>query len=781
MNKPTSGSTSSRRNFLRYAAAGGLSLAFSFGKTGLLARTVSDLGAMGVLDEAADWSPNVFITLAADGALTLVAHRSEMGTGIRTTLPMVVADEMDADWDRVVIQQGDADRRYGSQNTDGSRSIRNHMDNVRRAGATAKHMLIAAAAEKWSVDASQCRAENHRIVHDSSGRSADFGELAASAAKMPIPAPEELKLKKPEEWKFVGVGKPLYDLQDIVDGRAQFGLDLKLPGMKVAVIERCPVLGGEATEWNGEEVLQVAGVEQVVHLPAAKEPYSFQALGGIAIIAKDTWSALQGRTALQVKWDEGKHRNFDSTVQKADLIESARHQGNKARENGDVAAEFAHGGKRITASYDLPHLAHVPMETPCATARVGDGQAEVWMPTQTPQSAQQSVAMALGLRPDQVTIHVTLLGGGFGRKSKPDYGVEAALLAREVGAPVQVLWTREDDIRHDYFHADSAMHFDAAIGTDGMPTAMLMRSAFTPIGFTFNPKMRHGGGGEMDQGFADVPFDIPNLRVENGPSDPHLRIGWLRSVCNIFHSFGTNCFADELARAAGQDPLQYMLKLIGKPRHIDLESMGVRYSNYGASIEEHPVDTGRLSAVLLRAGEMAGLINKPKESEQTSPPDSVALEPGAKNGVGVAVHRSFLGYTAVVVKVAVSPAGVVTVKDTYVALDCGLAVHPDRVKAQMEGAVVFGISLAKFGQITARNGRVMESNFHDFPIARNVDAPLGTHVEIIPSDAPPTGVGEVGVPPVAPALINAICDATGKRIRSLPLSKHDLSFHSDAR
>ena len=777
--RPSNSPTSTRRDFLRYTIAGGLSLAFAVSKTGLVARSLQPNQLHDEGEGNADWSPNVFVTLAADGTLTIIAHRSEMGTGIRTALPMVVADEMDADWDRVVIQQGDADNRYGSQNTDGSRSIRNHMNAVRDAGATARHMLIAAAAQLWSVPAGECRAEFHTIVHAPSKRQIGFGELAASAATMPVPSKQQLQLKTPEQWRYVGKGKPLYDLQDIIDGSAKFGLDIKLPGMKVAVIERCPVLGGVAKKWNEDDVLAVPGVEKVIHLPAAKEPYSFQALGGIAIVAGDTWSALQGRKALKVEWDPGKHRNFDSEVQRADLIQSAQNKGTVVRENGDVDAEFGKGGKRISATYDLPHLAHVPMETPCATARVTADSAEIWMPTQTPQSAHRSIGMALGLRPENVTVHVTLLGGGFGRKSKPDYGVEAALLAREVGAPVQVLWTRADDIQHDYFHADSALHFEATLNDDGMPSAWLQRSAFTPIGYTFDPNSKSGSGGEMGQGFSDIPFDIPNLRVENGPADPHLRIGWLRSVCNIFHAFGVNCFADELARAASQDPLDYLLALIGEPRHVDLKAMGVQYSNYGGSIVEHPIDTGRLRAVLLRAAYFAGLKDDPARDNSAFPPRMQRSDPPPnkklRRGVGVAVHRSFLGYVANVVEVAITDAGELQIPRAHIAVDCGLAVHPDRVVAQMEGAAVFGVSLAKFGRITAKNGRVEQSNFHDFPVARSIDAPQQINVHIIPSTEPPTGVGEVGVPPLAPALLNAIFDATGKRIRSLPINQHDLS------
>ena len=780
MTKPTA---SSRRQFLRYSAAGGLSLAFTFGKTRLLAQTAIEVGALA--DASVEsWSPNVFVSLAPSGALTIMAHRSEMGTGIRTTLPMVLADEMDADWDQVIIQQGDADRRFGSQNTDGSRSIRNHMDNVRRAGAMARQMLIAAAAQMWSVPAAECRTENHAVIHDKSKRKAGFGDLAELAAKQQVPEAGSLVLKKPEQWKYIGKGKPMYDLQDIVHGKAKFGLDVRLPGMKVDVIERSPVLGGKAQKWNEDAALKVNGVEQVIHLPEAAEPYAFRALGGVAVIANNTWAAMQGRKQLSVQWDDGKHKVFDSDKQRDELLKSVKEPGNVVRESGDVDAEFAKGGKRIRATYDLPHLAHAPMETPCAVAVVSDSSAEVWMPTQTPQSAQQTVAGALGLRPDQVTIHVTLLGGGFGRKSKPDYGVEAALLAREVGAPVQVLWTREDEIRHGYFHADAAMHFEATVGEEGLPTAMLMRSTFTPIGYTFNPQARNGSADELGLGFTDVPFNVPNLRLENGAIEPHLRIGWLRSVCNVFHAFGSNCFADEMARAARREPVRFMLDLIGEPRHLDLAAEGAQYGNYGSSLDEYPIDTGRLSEVLKTVGEMAGVYKRPSFALEAAPPPPPIDELDQNrdlSGYGVAVHRSFLGYVGVVAHVTITPAGVLTIDKVDVAADCGLAVNPDRVIAQMEGSVLFGISLAKYGKITAKDGRVLESNFHDYPIARTVDAPRELNVKIIRSDQPPTGVGEVGVPPVAPALLNAICAATGQRIRSLPISKHDLSFDPDAR
>ncbi|MHC4380393.1 MAG: xanthine dehydrogenase family protein molybdopterin-binding subunit, partial [Planctomycetota bacterium] len=486
---------------------------------------------------------------------------------------------------------------------------------------------------------------------------------------------------------------------------------------------------------------------------------------GIAVIARDTWSAIKGRESLQVQWDDGAHGDFDSIRHAKDLLASVAKPGTVVREFGESKGDSS-TAQTITADYSLPHLAHASMETPCATARLTDDGAELWMTTQAPQGAQQRIAQALGLSPEMVTIHVTLLGGGFGRKSKPDFGVEAALLAREVGAPVQVVWTREDDLQHDYFHAASAMHFEATLDAQGNPTAWLQRTAFTPIGYTFNPAAKHGGGGELSLGFTDIPYDLPQLKVESCPAETHVRVGWLRSVCNVFHACGVGCFTDELAAAAGRDPMEYLLERIGPARHVDLESLGLpNYDNYGSPIDKYPLDTGRLRAVLEKAGEMAQWKTRAPLN-----PD----KDGIRRGLGVAAHRSFLGYVANVVEVEVDAAGNLTIPRVHVAVDCGLAIHPDRVHAQMEGAVVFGTSLTRFGAITGKDGRIEQSNFHDYPVARTMDAPAEIEVHIMPSEEPPTGVGEIGVPPFAPALLNAVFAATGRRIRDLPLSGHDL-------
>jgi len=752
-----------RRTFLRASLAGSLTLGISLRGSQLLARITSNLDPTS--QEDGSWSPDLFLSLASDGQLTIISHRSEMGTGIGTALPMVLADEMEADWGRVQIVQGDADARYGSQNTDGSRSIRNFYDRMREAGALARVMLVAAAAEKWQVAADRCRAEKHEVVHPPSGKRLSYGELAALAATQTPPATDDLPLKPARERRYVGKDIPIRDMHGILHGSAQFGLDIRLPDMLVAVIARPPVLGGRVQEWNEQAALAIAGVQQVVAMPTPSAPFAYQALGGIAVLAKDTWSAMRGREALACTWEDGEHAVFDSEKQQEELRANVATAGRKVRRKGDSESLLKQDAGHVQANYEAPHLAHAPMETPCATARMTEDGVEVWMPTQAPQSAQQAIAGALDLSPQQVTVHVTLLGGGFGRKSKPDFGVEAALLAQQTGKAVQVLWTREDDLRHGYYHAASAMSFAASLGEDGLPVAWRQRSAFTPIGFTFNPAARDGSDGELGLGFTDMPFDVPNLSVENGPSTPHVRIGWLRSVCNVFHAFGVSSFADELAAASKADPLEYLLRLIGEPRHLGIDELGAGYGNYGAPLEQHPVDTGRLADVLREVGNRGDWSARRKSLAGSSKP---------WRGLGVAAHRSFLGYVANIVEVEITENGALRIPRVDVVVDCGLAIHPDRVRAQMEGAVVFGTSLTRFGTITATEGRIVEGNFDTYRIARNLEAPAQIHVHIVPSEADPSGVGEIGVPPFAPALCNAIFAATGKRIRRLPLEGQDL-------
>lgn len=705
-------------------------------------------GSATAADNAA-WNPSVYLGIETDGTVIVVAHRSEMGTGIRTGLPMIVADELDADWARVKVEQAIGDAKYGSQNTDGSCSIRDFADAMRDAGASARMMLERAAAAKWGVPAEECKARNHQVVHVSSKRKLGYGELAALAAQQPVPKKEELKYKPASEYRYIGKDVPTVDRDDICAGRGTFGIDARMPGMVYASIERSPVLGGKLKSFDDQEARKVPGVQQTVVIPGFKPPHGFQAIGGVAVIANNTWSAMKGREALKVEWESGEHASYDSASFKQSLFETVRKPQKVARNVGDVDAEFAKGGKTHEAEYYVPHLSHAPMEPPAAVAEFKDGKVVVHAATQNPQAVQDTVAAALGIDKKDVVCHVTLLGGGFGRKSKPDYVAEAALLSKAVGKPVKVSWSREDDIRFDYYHTVSAMYIKAAVDEKGKPTAWLQRCAFPSLGSTFSASATSASGGELGMGWTNLPFDIPNHRAENGPAQNHLRIGWLRSVANIQHAFAIHSFVDELAHLAKRDSVEYLLDVLGQPRKIDLGSRSPLAAKY-------PLDTGRLRNVIELAAERSGWAKK---------------KPAKGRALGIAAHWSFLTYVAVVAEVEVDDNGKVRIPRVDIAVDAGRVISPDRVKAQFEGAAVFGTGIALMNEITAAGGAVQQSNFHDYQVARMNEAPIEARVHLVQSDAPPAGVGEPGVPPMSPAICNAIFAATGKRIRELPIKK----------
>jgi isoquinoline 1-oxidoreductase subunit beta len=702
--------------------------------------------------------PSVYLGVDPDGTVWIVASRSEMGTTSRTTLPLVVADELDADWKRVKIEQAIGDKRYGDQNTDGSHSIRSFYDAMRDAGATARFMLIQAAAHQWGVPAAECETDLHVVVHRSTKRRAGYGELASAAAKFPVPPKEEVKLKPKSAWRYIGKGEVSYDLEALVTGKAIYGMDARLEGMVYASIERPPVLGGKVKSYDDKEALKVAGVRQTVPIDPFKPPPAFQPLGGIAVIADNTWAASQGRKKLNIAWDNGPNETYNSDAYKNELRATSHNPCKVVRNIGDADAAFAKANKVYEADYYVPLLAHAAMEPLVALAEFKNGKATLWAPTQNPQAVQDIVSKELGIAKEDVICHVTLLGGGFGRKSKPDYVAEAAVLSKKMGKPVKVVWTREDDIKFDYYNAVASMYMKAAVGANGKPTAWLQRSVFPPIPSIFDVNAVYGDAAHLQQGWTDIPYDLPNLRVENGPAKAHVRIGWLRSVANIYHAFGIQCFTDELAHAAGRDPLDYLLDLIGEPRTINFK--GVEYPNYGASMETYPWETGRLRHVTRLVAEKSGW-GKRKHAKGT--------------GVGIAAHRSFLTYVATVVEVEVNDQGEVRIPRVDVALDAGLVVNPEATRAQFEGAAVFGTSVVRSGEITATKGVIDQSNFQDYPVARINEVPGQTNVHIVDSDAPPAGVGEPGVPPFIAAFCNAIFAATGKRVRDLPIAKLGLS------
>jgi isoquinoline 1-oxidoreductase subunit beta len=749
----------SRRGFLKGVAATGALVLGAYYVPEILRR--HDPGSVRTDADNATLHPNVFVGVESDGTVWIVAHRSEMGTVIRTTLPMVLADELDADWKRVKIDQAIGDPRYGDQNTDGSHSIRSFFDVVRLSGATARLMLMRAAAQQWGVSVNECQTDLHAVVHSSSGRHLGYGELATAASKLAVPKKDEVQLKSKSAWRYIGKGMTSYDLTDLVTGKAVYGMDAHLDGMLYASIEHPPVLGGKIKTVDNGEALKVRGVSQTVVIDPFKPPPAFQPLGGVAVLADSTWAAFQGRKKLKIDWDNGPNETYDSDQYKKDLQETARKSAKIIRRQGDVDQAFSSTAQTFEADYYVPLLAHASMEPMVALAEFKDGKVHAWAPTQNPQAVQAIVSSELGIRKEDVICHVTLLGGGFGRKSKPDYVAEAAVLSRKVGRPVKVVWTREDDIKFDYYNAVAAMYMKAALDSNGRPLAWLQRSVFPPITSIFDVNAVYGDPGHLQQGWTDLPYDIPNLCIENGAAKAHVRIGWLRSVANIYHAFAVQTFTDELAHRAKRDPADYLLDLIGQPRTLNFS--GVDYPNYGAAYDAYPWETGRLRRVTEMVVEKSGWGKR-------------KLGKGA--GIGIAAHRSFLTYVATVVEVEVNDQGDIRIPRVDTVVDAGVVVNPDVTKAQFEGAAVFGTSVARSGEITAKSGAIEQSNFDNYPVARINEAPYQTNVYLVKSDAPPAGVGEPGVPPFIPALCNAIYAATGKRIRELPLSRSNFGKQS---
>jgi isoquinoline 1-oxidoreductase beta subunit len=740
----------SRRGFLGGMVSAG---AFVLGAKFVPEAAAQVVGSPALAVDKAAWHPSVYLGIEPDGTVILIAHRSEMGTGVRTSLPMVLADELEADWNRVKIEQAIGDAKYGNQNTDGSNSIRNFYQPMRDAGASAKLMLEGAAAQMWSVPVEECKAQNHFVVHAKSGKKAGFGELAALAAKQPVPDKTKLTFKTNAELRYVNKPIPVTDLDDLVTGKGVFGQDAAMPGMVYASIERPPVFGSTVKSFDDSEAKKVGGVSATAELPGFKPPYAFQALGGVAVIADNTWAAMQGRKKLRVEWTPSNHSSYESLAYKKELQETVRKPGQVERQVGNVDQAFSEaeskGYRIVEADYYAPHLSHAPMEPPAAVAEFKNGKVVCYTCTQNPQAVQDTVAAALGIKKEDVECHVTLLGGGFGRKSKPDYVAEAALLSKQVGKPVKVVWSREEDLQFDFYHSVAAMYLKAAVDKNGKPMAWLGRSAYPPMGSQNDVNARFGRSGGM--GWTDVPWDIPHFRAENGGAEAHIRIGWLRSVANIYHAFAVHSFTDELAAAAGKDRVDYMMDILGTPRII--ETRPVEQQNRP---NLYPIDTARTRRVLEMVAKNSNWANK---------------KSGNGKGYGVVVHRSFLSYVASVVEVEVDDKGGIRIPRIDTVIDAGRVVNIERVKAQLEGAAVFGAGLAMMGEITAKDGRVQQTNFHQYLVPRLPEAPVQVNVTVVETDAPPAGVGEPGVPPIAPAICNAIFAATGKRIRELPIKK----------
>jgi isoquinoline 1-oxidoreductase beta subunit len=799
---------------------------------------------------------NFFVAIVpVKGTIVITTHRAEMGQGIRSSLAAVLADELEADWSRVKLRQADAESdkfavefpfevkeelpfpyntihsgpkpQYvipaeGSQFTDSSRSMTAYFTLMRFFGAGVRLTFERAAAKVFDVDVSECHARQHKVYAGS--RSIDYGDprLLFHASKVGEPkyGDVEQALKKPADWVFINAAKkpmPFDDAADMVTGKPIYGADYELPGMLTAMIERCPVANGQITSFDPAPALAVPGVRKVMRvLPENVAPggvgRAFVPHAGIAVIADNTWAALQGRRALRptIKCDDETNPNakYDSTVFRQTLKDSTASSGLVVRRTkADLTEADFDPANTVEAEYYVPHLAQAPMEPPVAIALYKNAMMEVWAPTQNPDGAQQAVGRVLhdfgwdeDLTPEQVEmvrktvkLHMPLLGGGFGRKSKPDYIVEAALLARQnPGVPIRVQWTREDDIQYSYYNAASSQYLKAAVD-GGKTTALLQRSAFTSFFGTLFPESRakaraalldggvypYGSAIERAQGLEDMPFDVPKLRIENCKAPNYIRVGWMRSVANVYHAFALGSFADELAQKAGQDSKQHLLDLIGERRNIlplteesvahyrnnELPVEIIKVPAEGSKIAQvvagYPPEMKRLRAVVQKVAEVSNWDSKVRQYK------------GTRRGLGIAAHRSFLSYVATVIDVSFNAANELTIHDVYTVVDCGLAVNPDRVKAQMEGAVVYGLSIALLGEITVKDGAVEQHNFDDYPVLRIHQTPRNISVTIMDVDkaTPPTGVGEVGVPTVAPALANAIVAAGGPRLREIPFNK----------
>lgn len=759
----------SRRGLLKgLAGASALVLAARWDMADAVEKAQFGAGAMpgGWVD-----NPNVFFHIAPEGTVTIVNNRSEMGQGIRTSLVMVGADELGADWNQVKVQQADANQeKYGNQNTDDSRSMRHWYDPMRRAGAAARLMLEQAAANQWGVPLHEVRTQVHKVVHEPSGRTLGFGELAKAARELEVPGRNDLVLKADSELRFIGKESGLIngkvksaypkaiDGEDIVTGKAVYGADVEFEDTLYAVIARPPVYGAKVKSIDDSAALKVTGVQKVMRIDGAGQPAGFSPLGGVAVVASNTWAAMEGRKALKIEWDNGPagdNASYTTEAYRKSLEKAAQSPGKVIRENGgDVEAALTAADQRVSATYYMPHMAQAPMEPPVATVRIKDGKAEVWAPVQNPRATREGVAGRLGMDKKQVTVHVTLLGGGFGRKSKPDFVTEAAILANAFkGRPVRLQWSREDDIHHAYFHTVSVDHLDAGLDADGKANSWRHRTLSPSIASLFAPDPKHIQEFEQGMGFNTMPFDIPAIRLENPPAPAYVRIGWFRSVYNLPHAWAIQSFAHEMAEAAGKDHRDYVLDLLGPGREIQNLSVGDGW-NYGENPDMYPIDVARMRRVIERATEEAGWGQKT----------------GKGRGLGLAFHHSFVSYTAIVFDIEVDDKGELTIHRADIAFDCGPQANPERIRSQLEGACVMGIGIALKSEVTFKDGVAQQDNFHNYLIPRMPDAPKVIRVHLIdnPTDAM-GGVGEPGLPPVAPALCNAIYAATGKRIRRLPV------------
>ena len=723
----------SRRDFLSIVPTAGVGLVLGVRLAAAAGAEAAGADAAGNAGSAAGtFAPNAFLQIDTKGGVTIWASKSEMGQGVRTALPMIVADELDADWSRVRVEQAWVDAKFGDQDTGGSGSIRTKFEPMRKAGAAARAMLIAAAAKAWSVPPSACRAEKGRVIHMPSGRAVPFGDLVVRAAALPVP--QNALLKDPRDFKIIGKTLPRTDTPSKVDGSAVYGIDVKVPGMLYAVVTRSPVFGGKVKSLDAAKAKAVPGVKAVVAIS-----------NGVAVVADSTWHAMKGREALTVEWNEGPGAAESTESLGRQMSDLADKPGRTVRNDGDAAAALGKAARRLEAVYELPFQAHATMEPQNATAFAQKDRCEVWAPVQTPSWALEDIARASGLPQAAITLRITQLGGGFGRRINPDYAVEAVEISKAVGAPVKTTWTRTEDLQHDFYRPASRHSLVGGLDAAGNPVAWRHRIVSTAIQTFYEPDAKNPEEGETG-GADDLPYAIPNMRVEYAAAKSVVPRGYWRSVENSFNAFAVECFLDEMAAATFKDPCKYRLDLLAGDRKV-------------RSAGGHLVlETARLKACIELAAEKAGW--------------GTPLPKG--RGRGIAAHFSYQSYCAQVAEVSADASGNLKVHRVVSAIDCGRVVNPGIVAAQMEGGVVFGLTSSLKSGITIDKGRVTQSNFDNYEMLR-IDEMPKVETYIVPSSEPPTGVGEPGVPVVAPSVFNAIFAATGKRIRRLPLRAGDLA------
>ena len=667
------------------------------------------------------FAPNAYLKITPDGKITIVVARSEMGQGVRTSLPMILAEELEADWKQITIEQAGASTLYGDQTTGGSASVRTTWDPMRKAGAAAREMLISAAALEWGVPRSGCKAENSAVVHAASSRRLTYGQLARKAGAQPIPT--DVPLKQAKDYQIVGKPLPRFDVPSKVDGKAEFGIDFRLSGMKYAVLARCPVIGGKVASFDDSESRKISGVGFVGKIGDS----------AVAVVADSVWSAMEGRRVLNVRWDEGPNKDFNSAAMLSSLKKSASSKAVTLYSTGDVSKA---SGRRIAAEYQLPLMAHAAMEPGNCTAQFRGSSCELWAPTQVPQDVRDSVAQAIGLDPDQVKVNVTLMGGGFGRRLEHDYGVEAALVSKAANAPVKVLWTREDDMRNSTYRPASYHQLSAVLDGQGWPVAFSHRIVAPSISGQKGLPTPNGIDPDLPDEAALI-YSLPSALLEYVMTETPVPLGWMRSVYALQAGFASESFIDELAAAAKKDPFEYRLHLLSKDEDI----------KYFDTVWH----TARMRGVLQLASEKAGW-GKPLP---------------AGHYQGIACFGCFSTYMAEVVEISMEN-DQPRVHRVVAAMDCGQIVNPNILEQQIKGGVIYALTNALRAQITIEKGRVVQGNFDDYAPIRMNEAPL-IEVYSVPSTEAPTGAGEPPVPPLAPAMCNAIFAATKKRIHALPI------------